>query len=570
MGVVLKLLTIRRLLGSATRRVRSDEAGVSLVEVLVASFLLAVVLFALAAVTLQSIGSVRVSRDRDLAATAASAALEVSRDLGLGTLALSTANDFSGDANISAGKFAHDGVNFEDLVLSSSGLSPYRCTPAAPPADCWFPYESYSTVHSVSLYVTWYDDDVDVDVDGDGVKNNDRDAKRATVEVIWEDQGQTKTVRQSTIIAESKRGLGTPEFLVSPLDVGTLLAPGEPGCFFHEVTNVGAPSKFDLTIPNPDDGTLPPATGDYLTVSYKGPSSNVHSLKARAWLGDTAVDDAKAWLVDSTQPATPASMIDADSDPRLESGMVDKDETAPLAICYEFGSNPPSDFQLVIEPLVRSELGVLVGEDEPQRLSHTIRVATTAAALYLAPPPDGSTTTLTGTFSTDIPTTSTLPDFDSDGLPGLGLLKPSNNGGVGERATWGTSSGDAQAASFTKARLVVWTHWDDGIKFGTTPTAVDLAFTVRLCITDANATSCGTNGASRSVAYTHASAGWCQHGSSTDCPTAITFDFGSEQSVGSNQQLLLELTCTSGTRDKDEDCHFAYGANSFAARLDLS
>lgn len=554
------------------RRIHEEEEGVSLIEILIASFILVVAVLSIASAAGASLRGVRVSRDRDAAATAASAGLEAARDLGFGRLALSSSNDFSVDPNVVAGKFSHDGSASEALVLSNNGALPYHCTPST--TTCWFAFQEYGKLDSATLYVTAFDDP-SVDGNGDGNLTNDIDGKRATVDVTWTDAGTVRTMRQSTIIAESKRGLGLPEYQVSPITAEGLVKPNDVICFEHTVFNAGAQDSYDLTFETPDGAAQPPTHhSDRILVNTKPGTSGNHQWTARAWFGPNAASDRQAWVDDWRPDGTAVEfdgsrMVNVDGDPRLETQQaLPRDETYELHVCYTHGSQVATDEPTVIlEPVLRSQLGLVVGDDDTTTLAHTMRVGTAISGLYLSP----AATTI-GSLQTTAPADTSLADYDgTDGVPGLTLRKPANNGGIPGRYVWAKPHDLDGSVTFTNARLHLWTSWSDAIQFGSA-TKMRMSFDIRLCIVPTTSDSCGAAGTAIPISYEHASAGWCQHGSSIDCPTSITWSFTDSQSVDSGEHLLIDIACTSPDSggSKGDDCHFAYGTATFPARLELT
>lgn len=577
-------------------KLRSDDDGMTLVELMFALFILAVAVLSLAAIAGSTVRTVRLSRDRDEATAATSAALEAARGFAFDELALADNNVFTGDDLVSSGTFAHDDGQFEPLVLSTSGIDPYVCTPEAA-ASCWFEFTAYSTLDSVATYITWYDDDPTVDSDADGTADNDRDAKRVTAIATWTDG---RTVRQSTIVAQASRGLGTPDFVIRPQSHGTATAPrpfreGEGFCLEHELENFGADDSYDFWMEGTDVTGITPAT-DNLSLKFQSGKRWV----VRAWLGgapddpDGAWDEARTWQEafnddPSHIPSGDTHLMENTdgADAALESAdTVAKDEIVQLAVCYQPGKNtekpsPPEQYEVF--PLFRSQLSVVLnettgepssGQDGVVAVAHHFEVSSTVSSVFLDDHDeldDGTETEETPfSFDRNLPPDRTLLSYDATdydtGIPGFGLLKPSNDPeSSGQTLVWIDNDADVGEVEFDVAVLTIWTSWDEAIEFGNTQQR-DMTFEVRVCATDSQGETCPTTGAGVvQKTYTHDVAGWVRHTIGGD---GVVFDFDTAQA---GQWLRLEFQCLSGSReDKDVDCHVAFDTQTFPAQLDVS
>lgn len=583
------------------RRFRDGDDGLGIAEVMVAISILAVAVLAVAGVAATSIRSVRVSRDRDLATSAASSALEQVRSVGYPAVAMADTNTFTSDPRVVVGQFAHDEVNFEDLIVTADGaIDPYLCAPGMDPADCWFEYEDFSGKHTIALYATWYDDP-QLDGDGDGVlvDADDRDGRRATVVVTWVDGGVEREVRQSTVVAETVRGLGTPEYSVTPLSAqGVTAEPADVSqadavCLRHIIENFGAPDTYEwgyLTAtqtstqsPVPDnDVTNVTATGDSrLELNVQG-SSQIFTWYARAWLGSTAWDDAdayvQAWKDDGTTwggqsppPTGSTYLTNSDGDARLEAQAPTLTDTKPqFAVCYFPNSSQAASDGSIWDfvGVVGSELGFQLGTPEDTQIGHRVVVSSTQSALFL---------TRGLAFDDIVPTDSSLDDYDADSVPGYGLLMPANNGGTGETLRFTDADGDI-SIEFDRVELVLYTSWDDAATIGTANAKANLAFEVTLCVAVSGVCD-STRSATSTLSYQHTAPGWCKWGSSTDCLNdtnsdgvgePMTFTFASPINVDQAAAETLELRVTCVSPNNGANCHLAYDASSFPATIDLS
>lgn len=585
----------------------------TLIELMVAIFILAVAILAIAGTAASSIQSVRVSRDRDVATSAASGAIEAARAIEFERLALNSSNSFTGDARVTGSPptFAHDESNYEPLAVSSSGaIAPYTCTPADPGActSTWFDgYGAFSSRHTVSIYVTDYDDPTIA---------GSRDGRRITAIASWRDSGVTRTVRQSTIVAEATRGVGVPDFTVEPSDLSSTVPEGRAICFVdHLLQNFGVPDTYDLWFVGPD-GANPSVRQDDKTVKiFTQGGSTPKAIYAHAWLGPNAHAEAESWkdswnvtrdYSDLTLSGDYMRNIDGGGpyDDPLEGPVISgsltqvaTDSTVELAICYRPVSDnakPLSGSTFEIQGLVRSQFwDSLVGNNNTspagsegvRDVTHSLAVTGLVKAIYL----DDHWTNESGTpepveqqpflFDDVLPPDRTLGDYGIDydnvvtttqDVPGFGLLKPSNNGGTGQTLRWVDSDSDVQPAEFTKARVTLWTSWKDAILFASTEKQ-DLAFRLRACVSDASGVCSGPPveatpltaapyyACSLGNCYLHEVAGWFKH--------ELVIDFGTVQKV--TEGFKLEFQCTSGTRTRDQDCHVAFDTATFPARIDL-
>lgn len=533
-----------------------DEAGLTLLEVIIAVFVLSVAVMALAGVAITSLASVRISRDRDLASSAASAVLEAARAVDFEQLAMN-------DADSPPATFSHDGSTSEPTVVASDGaITPFACTPADPSA-CWFEYGPYAGRHSVTTYVTWFDDPT-----VEGTKNG----RRVTAVVTWDDPGveSTRTVRQSTVVAEARRGLGQPDFTISNPDQSTVVPEDTDACFRHLLTNFGADDHFQFTIRD-GDGVKRGVVGEFAVQATN--TSDSKSWNARSWLGPAAYQAAGDWRDTRNDGVTDEQMQESETgsgtDPSNEwLGNVDvlvaKDTTAELEICYTPESDINGPKTHTFEALIRSEFAASLNSAiEGQTLQHTITVDDTAVGWYLTEDRD---------LVLEVPPDRLLPDYDADGIPGLGLTKPAVKDTDGEAATWASTRPDGDKIG--AMTLVLFTSWDEAIEFGSTQSK-DISYRVRVCVDrpteDGGAESCldtteGTDSdkytasVTETETYTHSSAGWVEGNITLSFPEGTV-------TVPGGEHVRIKLTCLSPTSDKGEDCHFAYHTQTLDSRL---
>lgn len=524
----------------------ANERGLTLIEVIIAVFVLAVAVLALASVAVTSLASVRISRDRDQATSAASAALEAARTLAYENLAMN-------DADSPPATFSHDGSTSEPTIVTSDGaVSPFQCAPADP-SSCWFSYAPYAERHTVSTYVTWFDDPT---------LPGNRDGKRVTTVVSWEDPGAepTRELRQSTIVAESRRGLGQPDFTISDPNQSLIVPEDADACFRHLLNNFGPDDGFEFTV---EERTAV----NSLSIRVTNNSDN-KSWNTRGWLGPppTPSDEVKAWRDGAAEPTSTQMRLGESTDPEwLGSPLqVAKDDTAELIFCYRPVDDINGPKTHTFNVRVRSKFAAIVDPSTPgQSLSHTITIDNTSVGAFL-----------TENFEIDPEVTSPpdrlLPDYDGDGIPGLGLNKPAVTGEDGEISTpWTTTK--LTGASMSGATLVLHTSWKDAIEFGSTQQK-DISVRVRLCVDkptgDGGADSCldtadpsqYTASVTTTHSYSHSTAGWSRR------EIALSFPEG-QITVPDGEHMRLQVTCMSPTSDKGVDCHFAYDTADLGSRL---
>jgi Tfp pilus assembly protein PilV len=156
-----------------------DEAGVSLVEVLVAVLLLTGAFMALSQVATTGLFSLRSTADRTTAMGLATQAVEAGRLLPWDRLALD-----EDDLDPQCGTLAdidRVGGSSEPVVCSASGG-----------VNASLPYWGQDGRYELETYVTSIS----------GYSN----ARRVTAVVRWQDRGQTMEIRNSNVVAAVERG----------------------------------------------------------------------------------------------------------------------------------------------------------------------------------------------------------------------------------------------------------------------------------------------------------------------------------------------------------------------------
>lgn len=528
---------------------RRDDEGMTLIELLIAVFILAVAILALAASATASLTSLRTSRDRDRATAAASAALEAARQYDYHQLAMDKAGPADFDHN------PDDAVAAEPTVRSDSApISPYSCSPTT--AGCWFDFSAYQGKLTVSTYVTWYDDPE--------LADSTKDGKRVTASVTWTEHDNTREVRQSTVVAEADRGLGIPDFEVTQKDQAATAPPETNVCFDHLLQNFGAADTYDFWVEqNKQSQQL------YLDVQSKNHEDQPsRKWRARAWLGPNADDEADAAL-DSGSPETygsPTRMKDSsDGDPRLESQTtVAHNESVALTICYSplnigsgawnvvpqthtFDVKIRSHFETTIDPSATGE-----------SLTHTITVDNTNIGLFLK---DDLDDLAEKAMRADTPTRLALPDYDTTtdendpnnpgvDVPGWYLAR-------GSIVRWSDNSRFLKKDTPVETVTVeFWTSWRDAILYGTTQKG-DLAYEVQADVFD-GATPIASSDKVL-VSYSHTQAGWLKQ--------SVTLTFASGTVIPENNWLRIAIGCVSPTTGSGKNCHVAYDTEQLPAQV---
>ena len=219
-----------------------DEAGIGLVEVIMAIFILAVALLALGSVSITSLASLRDTRDREQATNAASAAIEDVRS-----------RDYS------------------DIVHATGDVDPSRLPPGANPSvattSCFdmtgdgerivydtagtpVPFErtagdgGHILVHTIITY------------EGADCLDLERPPlKRITVIASWTDGPNRPVVIQETQVTAVARGLPVPRFELRPPEATVRFS--EPfltdggdlrRCVEHILLNLGAEDGYDFEV----------------------------------------------------------------------------------------------------------------------------------------------------------------------------------------------------------------------------------------------------------------------------------------------------------------------------------
>ncbi len=541
-----------------TRRVRPDgvaapsdpEAGLTLIEALIAVFVLSIAVLAIAAVSVDSLTGLRQGRNRQEATDLASAELEFARGLGFeDSVMLDAQVDPLVDpyVRVASGtkRFAHDcagpestcggGTTFEDLVVDTAGgLDPYLRSTGR---------------YTVRTYVTWAD--------------AGQTQKRVTTVVTWFDARRGPgQVRESTIIARSERGLAAPDFDITGVPAPLTAATATSVCLTQSIVNLGERDRHDVTIAAAVLNGVPMTGIDASTTINVG-----------AWVVHPFIGVSPNPL---PPPSTlPLPAVDQNGDARPDSQVfLDRNAALPLQLCYDVpsGATGTNTFDV----LVRSAFDPSVQET----FTHTITIG--------APGPGGGTTTRyyldfvnkassintrLHLMGTAVPTAVTLvdydgtsPDTDADNLPGLRLAR--NTPAHVARFDFQNKSNAPLVLNGT-ATPRLWSSWKDALAVGS-PAARQLSYEIRIEKLDTarNLTATLYTGY---ATYTHDSAGW-------EVVDVAGINFSgtpvAARSVAKNEWIRVSFACVDGTFGgtpyvSDDDCHLAFDTASQPASVVL-
>lgn len=549
-------------------RLTEAEDGLGLVELVIAMFVMAVALTALASVVLSSVVSLRVTRDREQATNTATAAIEHLRardfrdlvhpsDTDLTTLPADVQEqlDVTG-AQCAAG---------EPLVADAVG------DPA--PVHRVGGDQDRFDVYTVITYL----DEETADCSA-GIVN--RDLKRVVSLARWEDRGDVSWVRQETRMAAADRGLPVPNFRLRPPEQTLVMTSSEAAsstraCLPHQLRNLGAADSYEwaLTATNKEGSPLRASETAYETP---GKSENQH------WIleGYLELDPD-----DSSVPADDAIMRDPDGTGRMHSDVVvPSGEEARFTICYEAGSDEAEAFDLDITVFSRFD-------DRRTALSvHSVSVTGAPTSLYLLdwndfeahdrcvpqgggcsyePYPmthdlDGGTAShrRIGTADYTNPaesnwSTEVVPEED---LPGIRLQQ----GPVGTNATVSTAAWHYQ---FSESRTLepnpvatLWVAPPSGLPAtgGELATPVTTELDLRIDGLGKNEKTVVWDGAGTStqVAVEHTHAQWQR--------VDVTLPGSQQVDFNVDEFLRLRVTCL---ETSDEDCNLAYDNTAYPSVL---
>lgn len=502
-----------------------DECGMTLIEVMIAIFVLSVAVLAMAVTASSSLTQVRTSRDRQFATAAAAAALEEARSYEFNELGHvgNACDTFAGDPNVDTTNctFEHNASAAPEPLVHVAGgkIDPYVTQPQANV--------------TVRVYVTWYDDPEDPGV---------QDAKRVTAFVQFGNPDRQAFVRQSTLVSEARRGLPVPDFSVTP----TAPDPdaSDWSCFTHTLTNHGGDDRYDFQLLGGN-------------ASEGGYSFKYQNWYGRAWLGEGSkvlAKDSTVRMYDQTGDLIPDSQV-----------TVERNQSRMLRVCYSPvpATTPPSD--LVFTVRFRSAFDSSVFRDvtnhlvvPPDTLSLTLHDDT---PVDNTTPTDGEWTPTDDAFVMDetAPVRTSLVNYDAnrDGIDGL-HLEPAGSTDPPEVALWDHQY-EGGASVSGSASLTLWTRLTDQ-----NDAEVDGTLELDLSLSRINTSDTSrnlTDFAVGDLTYVHEDeSDWVGQSITILIPSSVSFQDG--------EFLRLSVACGSATNGR---CHLAYDVSpAFPAILTVS
>jgi type II secretory pathway pseudopilin PulG len=343
-------------------RLMEDDEGLGLVELVIAMFIMAVTLMALASVVLTSIGSLRDTRDREQATNAASAAIEQLRARDFRDLVHEASADLNALPDDVRAQLDVSGAHCagnEPLVTDGAATVPAPLHQVGGDRDRF-------DVYTVITYL-----DEGTTSCSDGVDN--RDLKRVVSLARWEDRGDVSWVRQETQMAAAGRGLPVPNFRLRPPE-HTLVMPSSDAaeatraCLPHQLRNLGAADSYEWAMTDTNMGGAPLRASE-TRYETPGKSENKH------WIleGYLELDPD-----DSAEPDPSKIMKDPEGTGRMHSDLVvGAGEEATFTVCYTAGSEDAEPFDLEITVFSRFD------ERRTGVSTHNVSVTGAATPLFL-------------------------------------------------------------------------------------------------------------------------------------------------------------------------------------------
>lgn len=390
---------------SLIRSLHAGDEGMTLIEVLIAVFILSVAIIAMASAAVTSLHSLRVSRDRQDATQLASSTLERVRALPFDQVAHPSTPAVTGP--------------FEGRTVVSG--------PAGQVANATTTSEGFT----VTTWVTWQTTNLEKNI--------------ATI-VSWTDGGETRSVRENTLLARARRGLPAPDFSISPdTQADSVVDPSAVKCFSHQLTNTGEQDRYDWRLDlarwtKPDGTTSDSTPSGYQSktvdhdIDPTTPDQGVHGFKAHGWFVWTRLEDL------TVSPSVMRAFAENTSDQRPDSqSFVPRKGEADLHLCYTRWSStetPQDDVSFRHE--FRSQFDTNVSRITTDRIA----VSPAATNLYLHHPRRNNGTAIPDdqagriySMNTILPTSTAVSEnYDKstvDGRPGLRLVA----GGATDNAT---------------------------------------------------------------------------------------------------------------------------------------
>lgn len=393
---------------AALRRMHESDEGVSLVEALVAVVILATAILALVATAATSTVSLRLSRDRQQATQTASAALEGVRNMSWDAIVLA-------DSPAPAATF-----ETEPMVTAATGPLTHIVTNGR---------------FRTTLYVTWANDPTNT-------------LKRVTAITAWEDRGQFREVRESTLVAIAERGLPVPNFLISPDTSAQQAVEGTPVCFTYSVVNLGEQDSYSF-----EAGRLD-GSGEFAKGAYEIRDGR-QGFKIADGAGGPWFVWGKLGVRDEDTNEIPL-MVDATSDQRPDSAEpVERRDSVPVEFCAERIASSTTHSQT---PTFTFRVYSAFDDTVLRDATGTVTTTVPTDRLYLVTGGNNQRTRFELTQTKPIRLdTSTSYDSPSDGIPGLRFRA----GNTSDRANWDYQPGVSRIEG--TATLTLFVANDDSL-----------------------------------------------------------------------------------------------------------
>lgn len=531
---------------------------------IIAIFVLAVSLIAMASVAASSLASVRGSRDREQAINAASGAIEDVRSRAWDDVVLDPAVAVQGAVG--------ECWESEPLVRNVS-------TDPVPHVQT----VSQAARLTVRTYVTW--------ADADCATGLPKTTKRVVSIVSYSVPGVagTREVRQETLLAKAERGLPVPEFSLDPPDKTILFSPddvndGTELCGRHQLRNLGSPDTYDWAVTKVSGETGSPFKNAPTTFSTPEGSYIV-----RAFFETPAVETVDVAPASTVQLLGNTELMeDKDGNKRPEAqAVVGETDTANIWVCYKPDPSKVSDGDTLVATVeVHSRFNpdrfetvnqtVVVGfetetwylydrDDTTEHPRGVVQNGKTVYPTYTMGVPDGLADSADNLGTTDYTQPSQTDwdnDVDPDRLPGVRLLKDAATTAL--RSLVWHEQFLATSAVDDELDLSLWVSTTNRLKGTATVTGTQY-LEVKLERLKKNESTVDATLHTAVVPYSFdgsESSPWKR--------LAVDLDLAGDAVFQADQFLRLQITCLNTvTHPSSEDCHVAYDNTTYDSHLRL-
>ncbi|TXH45107.1 MAG: prepilin-type N-terminal cleavage/methylation domain-containing protein [Actinobacteria bacterium] len=300
------------------------DEGFSLVEVLVAMAVAAVILTGLLGATIAAAQASLSARIDQQAGELLTKTIEDTRSLDYGAVAMAT-TDVAADPSVTAGKWTvPNGVGAETVVAATTGaITPHITQVTANTNQTSFEMRRYVTQVAGST------------------------AKRVTVVVSWQVAGQSRERTASTIIVNTRRGLPLPRFDLSyPGGGTTTVNPGGQAQIPFKIKNLGARDSFQLKVMS--DGVWrnlwdfypdPTCAGGFDPTAMPSPLTKVSGVYVT---GDLFPDSITCFVVTRTwDQAITYNITITGTSTKQPTASTAVSSTAPITVIWQSGAVSP-------------------------------------------------------------------------------------------------------------------------------------------------------------------------------------------------------------------------------------